>query len=46
MISTTTTKSVDSFALCSYCHKIKRCKGPNNICTECINEMKVSASLN
>jgi hypothetical protein len=45
MISSVRAESEDEYKLCSYCHRIRPCRGPNNICTECINEMRVSASL-
>ena len=45
MISSMIAESESDYTLCSYCHRIKPCRGPNNICTECINQMRVSASL-
>jgi hypothetical protein len=43
MILTVKAESEDTYTLCSYCHRMRPCSGPNNICTECTNQMIVSA---
>ena len=43
--SAVTTESKSDHSLCSYCHRIKPCRSPNNICTECINQMRLRSSL-